>query len=273
MFMVDNQLGGVGIVPAATGRAVSQWRDDWSYNTPAAILDAVAHLSFGDILLLEAQEYDPVSGVYYWPVSVADANYEAIRIATSLGITVVEAACNGGYDLDAYVNLDAKHIFNRALPAEYRESGAIMVGGASYWVPHGRWWGSNYGSRVDVYGWAESVDTTDTDRYTGTENALYTGWFSGTSSASPIIAGAAAAVQGISSAARGSKFAPLELRTILATNGTPSADPAYDRVGVMPNLKAIIDREFGECKEGKGKSKGKGKGKCKGKGKKRGVVV
>ncbi|KAL2130162.1 hypothetical protein VTI74DRAFT_6817 [Chaetomium olivicolor] len=242
MFMVDNQLGGVGIVPAAKGRVISQHRDDWSYNTPAAILDAAAHMSFGDILLLEAQEYDPVGGAYYWPVEIADATYEAIRVATALGITVVQAGCNGGYDLDAYTNLAGKHIFNRS-SADYRESGAIMVGGANSMVPHTRWYGSNYGSRMDVYAWAESVDTTDTDEATASEN-WYTGYFGGTSGASPIIVGAAAIVQGISSAARGFKLAPLEIRKILSTNGTASDNPAVDRIGVMPDLKAIVDREF-----------------------------
>lgn len=242
MLMVDNQLGGIGIVPAAKGRVVSQHRDDFSYNTPAAILDAAAHSSFGDIILLEAQEFDPVSGVYYWPVSIADATYEAIRLATNLGVTVVEAGCNGGYDLDAYTNLDGKRIFDRSSP-DYRESGSIMVGGGNSIAPHTRWYGSNYGSRIDVYAWAESIDTTNTDDTTGTGN-WYTSWFSGTSGASPIIVGSAAIVQGISNAINGMKLAPLELRTILATNGTPSADPAIDRIGVMPDLKAIIDTHF-----------------------------
>jgi len=125
--MVDNTIGGVGIVPAAKARVVSQHRADGSYNTADAILDAAANMNFGDIMLLEAQETDPVGGMYYWPVEIADANYEAIRVATALGITVVEAGCNGGYDLDAYTNLAGKHIFDRSKPDEYRESGAVMV--------------------------------------------------------------------------------------------------------------------------------------------------
>jgi hypothetical protein len=244
MVMTDNQLGGVGIVPAAKVRVVSQHRDDGSYNTAAAILDAAAHMSFGDIMLLEAQEYDPVSGVYYWPVEIADANYEAIRVATALGITVIQAGCNGAYDLDAYTNLAGKYIFDRSKPADYRDSGSVMVGGANSLVPHTRWYGSNYGSRIDVYAWAESVDTTDTDDATGSLN-LYTGFFGGTSGASPMIVGAAAAIQGISNTKNGYKIAPLELRTILATNGTLSDNPTVDRIGVMPDLKNIIDNLFG----------------------------
>ena len=92
VLMVDNSVGGVGIAPSATGRVVSQWRTAANYNTVDAILDAVAHMAFGDVLLLEAQDVDPVSGQGLWPVEIADATYEAIRLATALGIVVVEAA-------------------------------------------------------------------------------------------------------------------------------------------------------------------------------------
>ncbi|KAK0736682.1 peptidase S8/S53 domain-containing protein [Apiosordaria backusii] len=241
MLQVDNTIGGVGIVPKAKGRVISQHRPT-GYNTAATILDAVNNMAFGDILLLEAQEFDPVGGQYYWPVSVADANFDAIRLASALGITVVEAACNGGYDLDAYVNLSGKYIFNRSTP-DYKESGATMVGASSSAAPHYRLWYSNHGSRVDVYAWGENIDTTFTDDNTGTEN-YYTDFFSGTSGASPIIVGAAAAVQGIANASLGYKFSPLQLRQILTTNGTPSSTPSTDRIGVMPNLRAIIDGRF-----------------------------
>ncbi|KAK4118102.1 subtilisin-like protein [Parathielavia appendiculata] len=242
MLMQDNQMGGVGIVPGAKGRVISLWRDEWWPNVPDAILDAVAHMSAGDILLLEAQEYDPTGVIGYVPVEVFDATFEAIQVATSLGIIVVEAGANGSRDLDAYTTLLGKQIFNRASP-DYRESGAILVGAGSSGVPHYRMWFSNYGSRIDVFAWGENVDTTDTDYSYGTES-WYTCCFSGTSSASPIVVGAAAILQGISLATRGAKMGPLEIRDMLKINGTPSADPAYDRISVMPNLKAIIDTVF-----------------------------
>ncbi len=238
VLQVDNTLGGVGIAPAGVGRVISQHQPG-GYNTAAAIIDAVAHMAFGDVLLLEAQEYDPVGGQYYWPVEVADANYDAIRLATALGIVVVEAGCNGGYDLDAYVNLGGQAIFQRGA-AGFRDSGAIMVGAGDATDPHARLWFSNHGSRVDVYAWGESVDTTSTDA-TGTDDTAYTGGFSGTSSASPIISGAAMVLQGIAEAGLGYRFSPRELRRLLVIGGAPSASPASDRIGVMPNLRAIID--------------------------------
>jgi serine protease len=235
VLMADNTLGGVGIAPSATCRVVSQQRTAASYNTADAIVDAVAHMVFGDVLLLEAQEYDPVGGAYLWPVEVADANYDAIRLATALGIVVVEAGCNGSYDLDAYTNASGLKIFDRTL----RDSGAIMVGAGSSAAPHKRLVFSNHGDRIDCYAWGENVDTTTTDA-AGTNNTMYTTGFNGTSGASPIITGAALIVQGIAQASLGYRFSPRELRRILTTNGTPSATPATDGIGVMPDLRAII---------------------------------
>ncbi|KAK3309273.1 peptidase S8/S53 domain-containing protein [Chaetomium strumarium] len=241
LFMVDNQIGGVGIVPGARGRVISQIRDNWYYNTPETILDAAAHMSAGDILLLEAQEWDPRTGTIFMPVEVADATFEAIKVATSLGIIVVEAGANAAVDLDAYTDLSGKRIFDRSSP-DYRESGAIMVGASSYTLPRYRWYGTNYGSRIDVHAWGEGIDTTDTDEKAAEH--WYTSWFGGTSGASPIVVGAAAIIQGISQATRGVKLSPLEMRDVLKINGTPSNDPAFDRISVMPNLRAIIDTLF-----------------------------
>ncbi|KAG4436836.1 hypothetical protein IFR05_007685 [Cadophora sp. M221] len=242
ILMVDNKIGGVGIAPSAKGRVISQHQPG-GYNTAATIIDAIAHMSFGDVLILEAQETDPVGGLYFWPVEIADATYEAIRLATALGITVVQAACNGGYDLDAYVNLSGKSIFNRS-SKDFRDSGAIMVGAGSSVAPHAKLSFSNYGSRVDAYAWGENVDTTSTND-AGTDNTRYTTGFSGTSSATPIVSGAAIVVQGLANASLGYKLSPLQVRQIVTTGGTDSKNTsAIDRIGLQPNLKAIINGSY-----------------------------
>lgn len=239
VLMSDNMLGGVGIAPGAIGRVVSQWQPN-GYNTPGAILDAVSTMQFGDVLLLEAQTWDPLGTTSsFLPVEVEDTTFEAIRLATALGITVVEAGANGGYDLDTYVSGTGARIFNRADPG-FRDSGAILVGAASSQPTHERLGFSNYGSRVDAFAWGENVDTATTN-FDGTDDTLYTTFFSGTSSASPIVSGAGLIVQGLMSAHQGRRLSPLELRQILTQGGTPSAQPATDRIGVMPNLKAIIE--------------------------------
>lgn len=243
--MVDNFVGGVGHVPRARGRVVSHHQLKGP-NTAAAILSAAAVMFAGNVLLLEAQEYDPVSGKYYWPISVADANYDAIHLTTALGITVVEAPCNGTYDLDAYVNPYGKRIFNRSNP-DFRDSLSIIVGSGSSAVPHTRLCYSNYGSRVDTYAWGENVDTTTTN-VNGNNNYAYTTTFNGTSSASPIIAGAALAIQGITVADNGRKFLPAPLRNLWSSFGTPSKNLASDWIGKMSDLKEIIARAYPHLK-------------------------
>ena len=192
VVMVDNTIGGVGIAPFASARVVSQWRNASTYNTAEAILSAAAVMKSGDVLLLEAQTTSStMSG--YLPVEVEQATFDAIQYATSNGIIVVEAGGNGSNDLDTYKDSNGKFILNRN-SNDFRDSGAIMVGAANSSTPHTRSGFSNYGSRIDCYGWGDSIDTTG-DGWTGNATNTYTTSFGGTSGASPIIAGSALIVQ------------------------------------------------------------------------------
>jgi subtilisin family serine protease len=239
VLAVDNGIGGIGIAPSATARVVSQWRTAVTYNTAEAILSAVAIMSAGDVLLLEAQTSYPTATGYV-PVEVEAAVFDAIQFATSQGIVVIEAGANGSVDLDAFQDSNGKHILNRNSP-DFRDSGAIMVGAASSAVPHQRLSFSNFGSRIDCFAWGQDIDTCG-DGWTGTATNLYTTSFGGTSGASPIIAGAALVLQSWRVKQNNNRYSPAELRGLLSrVNGnTQSADPVTDRIGVMPNLRAII---------------------------------
>jgi len=241
MVGVDNTRGVVGIAPRASARVVSQWRTNSSYNTAAAIASAAAAMSAGDVLLLEAQTTH-ANATGYVPVEVEDAVYDAIRAATDDGIIVVEAGANGSVDLDAFTNGAGKRILNRA-HADFRDSGAIMVGAASSAAPHTRLGFSNYGSRIDCFAWGQGIETTG-DGWTGTSTTVYTSSFGGTSGASPIVTGAALLLQSWGRA-RGAPYSPSAMRSLLssATLNTPSASPGTDRIGVMPNLRAIIESQ------------------------------
>ena len=237
---LDNTLGCVGITPALGSiRCVGQWLTGGGYSTSQPILDAIAVMNFGDVLLLEAQT--SFWGYVQVPVEIEPAVFDVIQLATALGVVVVEAGGNGGVDLDTVVDPGGAQIFNRA-SADFRDSGAIIVGAGSSAAPHARLGFSCHGSRIDCYGWGENVDTLSTDG-TGAATNQYTSTFNGTSSASPIVTGAALAVQGMAQSALASRFAPWQLRAILSdpATGTPSANPAVDRIGVMPNLRAIVD--------------------------------
>jgi hypothetical protein len=239
---VDNTIGDVGVVPHATGSVVSQWRTAANYNTADAILTAVSNLGFGDVLLLEAQT--TVAGSSFLPVEVELAVFDAIRLGTALGIVIVEAAGNGSNDLDTFTDGGGHQVLNRG-SADFQDSGAIMVGAASSAAPHMRLGFSNYGSRIDCYAWGENIDTCTSDNMHST--TLYTVGFGGTSGASPIVTGAALAVQGMAQASLGYRYSPARLRAILSdpATGTSSGNPAVDRIGVMPNLRHIIDDVLG----------------------------
>lgn len=241
MFMQDNNLGGVGIVPKAQAHVVGISRNQQD-NQPGAIMDAVSFLQFGDVILLEMQVQD--NNQHYFPVEINDAEFEAIRLAVAKGITVIEPASNGGQDMDIPVTrwgeTTPRGFLIKGHP-DFRDSGAIMVGAASPSTPHARLNFSNYGSRVDTYSWGTGITTTSANME---ETSIYDE-FDGTSGAAPIVAGAALSIQGMVSANRGGrKLSPAEMRTMIVKGGTASANPGSDRIGVQPNLKALIDGGF-----------------------------
>jgi serine protease len=236
---VDNTLGCVGIVPAVASVDVVSHSGALA-NVPNAILAAITNLSFGDALLLEVQTTAP----FGFPVETINASFDAIRLATALGIVVVEAGGNGSNNLDNFTDGGGLRVLDRS-SADFRDSGAIVVGAGSSAAPHTRLAFSSFGNRVDCYGWGENVDTSSSNSAGATN--LYTGTFNGTSSASPIVTGAALAVQGMAQASLGFRFSPRQLRTILSdpATGTLSNNPAIDRIGVMPNLRNIAETVLG----------------------------
>ncbi len=239
VLAVDNTRGDIGIAPRASGRVVSQYRTSTTYNTAAAILSAAGAMSTGDVMLLEAQT--TVAGSTFLPVEVEPAVFDAIRHAVDDGIVVIEAGGNGSNDLDAWRDTAGKARLNRNSP-DFRDSGAILVGAASASSPHARLGFSNFGSRVDCYAWGESIDTTG-DGWTGMATNTYTTGFGGTSGASPIIAGAALLLQSWRKRSH-APYTPDSVRSLLSDSrtGTASVNPSVDRIGVMPDLRALIER-------------------------------
>jgi hypothetical protein len=234
---VDNALGCVGITPNVASVDVVSHSGSLA-NVPDAILAAVTTMQFGNLLLLEVQTVAP--DPFGAPVEIRDDAFEAIRLASALGVVVVEAAGNGSNNLDTITNAGGLQVLNPA-SANFRDSGAIIVGAASSAAPHTRRPSSSFGARVNCYAWGENVDTCSSD--SGGSTTLYNGGFTGTSSASPIITGAALAVQGALEAAFAFRLGPLEMRALLAdpATGTASNNPPVDRIGVMPNLQAILN--------------------------------
>jgi hypothetical protein len=236
----DNTVGGAGIASKLLSvKVVSSYKS----SRANAIVAAAADLPLGGVLLLESQLIGHEAGGDIWPplpIEAATAEYDAIRQATAKGITVVECAGNGNMDLDDFRNEHGKCVLKRGV----RDSGAIVVGAATAGVPHARLSSSNHGSRVDCYAWGEDIscpDSTDTAPFSV---SAYTTRFGSTSGAGAIIAGAALCIQGIFQAAGRPRLDAYQMRDLLSnpSTGTPSKNPARDRIGVMPNLREIIER-------------------------------
>jgi hypothetical protein len=238
-----------GIAPGVTASVISQWRSPGGPNDSDAILAAITCLDAGDILLLEMQTFYAMGSNKVWPAEVQEATFQAIRLATALGIIVIEAAGNGdtyrmkGNDLDRYLFNNKNWLNPRS--KDFRDSGAVMVAAASMDVPHSKLRSSNYGRRIDCFAWGEGIAMRD--QHTGLNGSAahnYTEQFGGTSGASAIIAGAALVVQSVSVALHKTRLTPSQMRFVLGSElyGTVSANgQRRDKIGVMPDLEKIID--------------------------------
>jgi len=256
-----NTLGITGIAPDAIISA-SSFNDQ---PTSTAIVNAADRLGAGDIILLEIHRGGPRTpsppqgqlgfiAIEWWP-----DDFAAIRYAANKGIVVVEAAGNGFQNLDDAIYSQRPPGF----PASWRNpfdpanpsSGAVLVGaGAPPPGTHGRDWGpdrsrldfSNYGARVDAQGWGREVTSTGYGDLQGGANAdlWYTDTFSGTSSASPIVTGALACLQGALRAHGRIPLSPARAQDVLRAYGSPQQDavgrPATQRIGNRPDLRQMI---------------------------------
>jgi hypothetical protein len=277
----DNGKGCLGIVPnLSRAYAVSEYRSDPTAtdgerrDLPDAIMTAIGLLGYGDVLLLETQRRLTEGVDNFMPVEhqfdATDQHpwktaFREIRLATALGIAVVEAAGDGrnlnppdrvprwvGNDLDQFAPL-------KVGDPEFTDSGAILVAAGTRGTPHRRCEDpdlgcSNYGSRVDCYAWGEEVytlETPDPVPVDADDPALYNDAFNNTSSAAAIIAGVALSVQGMAIRTQGRALSAWQLRALLREPalGTESEHPQNwvppeerDRIGVMPDLAKIVER-------------------------------
>lgn len=249
MIADDNDRGVVGIAPAAGPVHVTSHYDAATKTTghvADAIAGALLTMDSGDILVLEVQTIAP--DPFGAPAEYVDDSFDAIRLASALGMVVVEAAGNGSQNFDTLAN-GGRQILNPA-SRDYRDSGAIIVGAADSVAPHDRMTFSSFGARVNCYAWGENVVTSGygtLDDGGGNANASYADDFSGTSSATPIVAGAAIILQGMHAANTGTRLPPLVMRNLLANpvTGTAQGAGVPGNIGVMPNLQAIINDTLG----------------------------
>lgn len=238
----DNGFGVTGIVPDA---GIGYQSIFGVASTAQAIIDSTSQLAPGDIILIELHASGPYTvdctcnfdQCNFVPMEYFQAEFDAIQTATANGIVVVEAAGNGSIDLDhpTYAG-----VFDRNV----RDSGAIMVG-ASLSTARTPSCFSNHGDRIDLHGWGENVATAGYgDAYVGALGPRdeYTLWFAGTSSASPIVVGAVAAMQSIAIDRGEGPFTPDAVRDLLVNTGTPQDPSSTARlIGPLPDLAEAIE--------------------------------
>lgn len=221
----------LGLAPANT--------TNLGYNLGNAITLATNDGGAGDVILIEQQA--TVCGIDLGPSEVAGSVFSAIQTAVANGIVVVEAAGNGG------VNLDAPACGTTFDPT-VQDSGAIIVGagqppGTNDRVREGF---STYGTRVNVQGWGSAIWSSgygdghkDSDN-TGDANKWYTNSFGGTSGASPMVTAAAAIIQSARNSAGMGFLTPAQMRTLLINTGSAQQGNTAEHIGPRVNVAGAL---------------------------------
>lgn len=246
-----NAFGVTGIAHDAGLGLVNASNTADGYDLADSIDTAHAALAAGDVIIIEQQTTganggcDSTTQVGCVAVEWVQAFYDAIAAATADGIIVLEAAGNGMQDLGDTGD------YGSPFPDGRADSGAIIVGAGS--APgctaplHGRLNFSSFGPRVNLQGYGECVVTTGYGGLQGGPmNEWYTSSFSGTSSATPIVTGAAAIVSSIAQQ-QGVPMTPAQIRTLLMNTGTAQAtggSALAGNIGPLPNLRAALESAF-----------------------------
>ncbi|WP_018654574.1 S8 family serine peptidase [Actinomadura flavalba] len=237
-----NGVGIAGIAPQA--------RLEVGSATERRLCDTIDRLAPGDVIL-----YEVAIGGYPWEVQKPIR--DLTKVATAKGIIVVEAAGNGGRDLDDLTQPSARAIM------EGGDSGAIIVGAGEPPSPGGTNclgsnrpparsrlalddFGSTFGSRVNVQAHGHCIVTTGVPTRNGhtpgqtDPNKMYSNSFGGTSGASAIVAGAVVVLQGVAKA-RGVTLTPAQMRQLLVQTGTPQTGNTAQNIGPQPDLGAAAN--------------------------------
>jgi microbial collagenase len=188
----------------------------------------------GDVALIVIMILVPSLGPGSWlPLEFLQANFDATLTATANGMHVVLPAGNGNRDLDDPALLGR---FDR----NFRDSGAILVGASKAGLLEKAAF-SNYGSRIDAHSWGDQVMACGYGTIFLGNNDLrqsYTASGTGTSSATPHIAGVVASLQGAARRQLGHALTNQEILSLLHTVGplTP------DIIGRRPDLPAMMQQ-------------------------------
>src|SRR5690554_900323 len=206
------------------------------YNRLFAVSSAINQSVAGDVILYEMQ----TGGVNatqtvpnYVPAEYVNSIWDATKAATTAGIHIVAAAGNGDQNLD---HSSYTSYINRG------DSGALIIGAGSNTTVHSRLNFSTYGQRVDLQGWGMGVLTSGYGNFAKIGNDPNQSYvmFSGTSSATPIVA---SCVIALLSRAKASNYSlsPAEVKMILTTTGIAQGGDTSKPIGSLPNMMAALN--------------------------------
>lgn len=252
-----NAIGIIGAVKNSfgmTGIAYSCEMSVWDIydemlgqaNWGRSIKAAADQLNPGDIIQLEVSLATPTSPPL--PAEINPLLHSAIKYAVSKGIIVLQAAGNGNTNLNTVNDMP------------YDDNGSIMVGNGSLtqvrMKTNSYISGSNYGDRVDVQAWGDTVVATlGTYNYSGvtpiegfhgvtfgnSDQRAYTYQFSGTSSALPIVTGVVAVIQSFAKDSLGYTLTSQEMRDLLIKSGHPQDSSSVSgHIGPIPDAEKAI---------------------------------
>lgn len=241
VVMADSaKYGNTGMAhEAAEMLLFPEWQSS-GYDRILAVQKSLEASSESDVVIYEIQ-----TGGYnsqYVPAEYNPVIWDLTKAATDANIIVVAAAGNGSQNLD---DPFYEEYMNRG------NSGAIIVGAGYPNTTHAPEWFTTYGSRVDVQGWGENVFTSgygDKFQIGGDFNQYYT-MFSGTSSATPIVASCVIVLQSYYYGLTGEYMTGEEMKTLLKETGKPQQSDLEKPIGPLPNMKAAIQalQHLEEC--------------------------
>ena len=233
----ENNYGMTGTIPMASSYFYPEYAtvNGSLQSRSACIAASLTASGRGDVILLEMQTYGfgwTTGDNRFVPAEYEQSVWLVVKTGTDAGKHVVAAGGNGGQDLD---NTNYASYRNRG------DSGAIIVGAGSInraWLSY-----STFGSRVNLQGWGESVASLgygDYFTYGNDPNQKYTKVFSGTSSASPIVASSVVLVESYVRQRLGRSLTPSEMRRILVENGKAQTGSLSQKIGPLPDLSATL---------------------------------